>query len=244
MRDNQIPGPNYNVVVPINDNRLVSQPAICANLASRCDVFCKERPQTIGGSIWDARKSDTANAFRFFCDNRNILDRDGNEHLIVRTTAPLSRSFATDVRLINLHRPHQSFTTRTNHCASEPMKPLPGRVVAAKSKKSLQTKRVRPIFLVGNVPHRLKPDSQRFSSLMENSPGGYRNLGSTLLAKEQATRHFPSAASTAFRALETIRPSKGSQVSGACFFRGEAVPEFRQSSRVVFHTRTLHVVGG
>ena len=244
MRDNQFPGLNYNVIIPINDNRLVSQPAICAYLASRCDVFFKKRPQSIGGSIRDARKPDAAHTFRFSCENRDILYGDGHEHLVICTTAPLSRSFAADVRLINLHRPHQSFALRTHHCASEPVKPLPGRVVAPKPKNSLQTERVRPIFLVGNMPHRLKPHSQRLSSLMEDCPGGYRNLVSTLLAKEQATRHFPFAASAAFGALESIGPSEGSQISGACFFRGEAVPEFRQSARVVFHARTLQVVGG
>ena len=79
---------------------------------------------------------------------------------------------------------------------------------------------------------------------MEDGPGGYRNLASTLLAKEQATRHFPSAASAAFGALEPIGPSEGSQISDACFLGGEAVPEFRQIARVVFHAPTLQVVGG
>lgn len=78
---------------------------------------------------------------------------------------------------------------------------------------------------------------------MKDGPGGYRKLVSTLFAKEKTTRHFPSATS-AFGALKSIGPSEGSQVSDACFFRGKAVPEFRQIARVVFHARTLQVVGG
>ena len=244
MSDNQFPGFNNNVIVPVNDNRLVSQPAICAHLASRCYVFRKKRPQGICRSIWDARKPDSANTFRLSCKNRNIFDSNSHDYLIIRSTAPLSRSFAADVRLINLHRSQQLFAPGTHHCTPEPVKPLPGSVVAAKPKNSLQTECVCPIFLIGNMPHSLKPQPQRLSSLMEDGSGSYRDLVSTLLAKGRSPGHLPPAGSATFGALKTIRPSKGSQVSDACFFRGEAVPEFRQSARIVFHTQILHVVFG
>jgi hypothetical protein len=106
----------------------------------------------------------------------------------------------------------------------------------------LQTERVRSIFLVGNMPHRLKPHLQRLAGLMEDSPRGYRSLLSTLLAKKQSTRHFPSVASAALRTFKPIRPSEGDQVGGASFFCSKTVSEFRQSTRVVFHDHTLQVV--
>jgi hypothetical protein len=244
MRDHQFLGLDYNMVEPISCNRAVSQPAICAHLASRGDVFFKERPKSISGSIRNPRQPDAPHTFRLSCKNRNILDGDCYEHFVICTTAPLARSFATDVSFVNLHDPHQAFAFRTYHCASESVKPLPSCVVAAKPQNSLQTERVRSIFLVGNMPHRFKPHSQRLSSLMENSPRSNRNLAPTILTQEQAARHFPSAASAAFDASEPIRPSEGGQVCGASFFRGKAVPEFRQIARVVFHTRILHVGGG
>src|SRR4030042_2156130 len=143
MRDHQFSGLDYNVVEPISCKRAVSQPAICAHLASRGDVFFKERPQSISGSIRNPRQPDAPHTFRLSRENRNILDGDGHEHFVISTTAPLARSFAADVSLINLHDPHPAFPPRTYHCASEPVKPLPSRVVAATPQNSLQTERVR-----------------------------------------------------------------------------------------------------
>ena len=102
--------------------------------------------------------------------------------------------------LIHFNHATQSLASGPDHGSTQSMQHRPGYLVATQTQDALQAECCDDLFLIGDVPHRRKPASQRRSSLVENGTGGDRALMSAI-----ATNKAPTTRAIRFIDHATLR---------------------------------------
>lgn len=98
------------------------------------------------------------------------LYHNNDQRLTRCSSTPLPWFFTTHVYLIYLNRSRQTISSRSHHRAPELVQPRPCSLIAAQIKNTLQSQRVRSIFLTGQMPDSVKPEAQRFFGVLKMVP--------------------------------------------------------------------------
>ena len=111
----------------------------------------------------------------------------------------------------------------------------PGRLVAAQTEHTLQSKRTDPKLLVGHVPGRRQPHPQWRTRLVEDSPSRHRPLVGAVAAHQAgSTRAVRFTSYPTGRTNETTRPAQLPQIGQTSLFAGEPVQKLVPVARIVF----------
>ena len=148
---------------------------------------------------------------------------------------PFSRCFSPNVCFINLNESRELLATGAYHGSAKPVQPFPCGMVAAQAQDTLQSQRIRPVFLTRDMPHGLKPKLQGLAGLVENRSGCYRCLHIACGAAILASPGCPGFNMAAVGALETIRPSQVVQICPAGLLGRKLLGKFRQGVWIIFH---------
>jgi hypothetical protein len=119
----------------------------------------------------------------------------------------------------------------------------PGRFVTAQFQLTLEQKRRNPTFIRRHQVRCPKPQHQRYSGVVENSPRCQRYLMPARCALPES-RHDVRTLVPAPRTLKSVRPTTGGQILLTGLFANELSLEFAQTmwKRRPRHLLTLYVV--
>ena len=242
MSNCQILGTDNNMLISHSRNRLITAPTISTNTTTCVYMRSYELIKNNSRSIRYMLKTNSPYSLACCGYLALILNSNYYQSLIFSTATLLARTFAANVSLVDFNGSGQVVTIWPYHCASQSMQPSPSRVIAAQIQSSLQAQRIGSVFLVCNVPHRLKPKAQRFSRIVKKSAGSYRGLAITLTALKQSSRSTTHFLTTAYRALKSVRPAQGNEIVNTRLLCREALSEFSEVLWEILHTPILHIV--
>ena len=215
----------------------IASPSIRVDNAARLDTvldgpfqaWCRPIPYTP-----EADAPDLA-----FCR----LDHDNNQHFPRRPSTALARLFSSYVRFVHLNGARQTVSSWPHHRPPQLVQPRPCYVIAAHTKHTLQSQRVRAIFLAGQVPDGTKPEAERLLGVLKDSPGYDRCPVPAVDTLEQRSPYRPSFFMAAPRATKSVRPAHLIQIVSARFFPRKTGLEFHQTSRIVLHDSIYYRLG-
>jgi hypothetical protein len=230
---------NFMVIIPFTQ-WLIPNPTVCSNASARLNMRTYETNKTLRGGIRNTHKPDPTDPFATLVFVIGfVFHGDYNKTLVFSTAATLAGPFAAYICFIHLHLSIQIIAIWSNHGSPQPVKPVPGRMITSKSKYSLEAQGIGAIFLACNMPHSLKPQSQRFSAVVEDGTGRDGSLMSTFLALKKPSFGLPCLIMFTFWTAKTIGPAQGHQVLNAGGLRNESVLEFHERPGVIFHSPKL-----
>ena len=99
---------------------------------------------------------------------------------------------AANVYIIKLHNALQLIASWPHHGSAQLVEKIPRRPVAPQAQYSLQPQGACPIFLAGDLPHRLKPKAQWQVRVHEQRAGRDRSLVITRATVVQSSRCHPN----------------------------------------------------
>src|SRR5208337_2625406 len=141
-------------------------------------------------------------------------DRDNG--LGLGLPAALASFHTADIGLVHLYRATERVPSGADHRPAQLVQPGPGRLVAAEAENTLQPQSADAVLLVGDVPHRHEPGSQRLAGVLKDRPGGQRRLPLATTAVQQPPRRRPRfTGPPATRADEPAWPAQASDVVAA-----------------------------
>ena len=163
----------------------VGAQTICLNGASVVNYISNETLKACPTQVRDMPQSDAPNSV--------MLYLDGNHHnrLFDRFAAFGAVFLPSNIAFVNLHASTQPIPAGTHHRPAKLLKPGPGRGVAFQIQHSLEPKRVGPILLSGQLPHRQEPDLQGFARALEKRSGSQSRLRMTVGAKQYIASSMP-----------------------------------------------------
>ncbi len=210
---------------------IVTSPAVGTHFGTTLHYLANEWYQALRRKVGYALHSDAS------VSNRLVdFQSNNNDTFSFGPSASFSSFvFTANKCLIYLYNAMKLVATRPNHCPSHFMKPTPCRLVASKSKHSLETQSVPTELLAGNVPNGLEPQSKRFSCPVEYRPSKNRCLLFAFGTTNQPFCHLPAFCSIASMASETIRPAKLLKIFHAFLFPRKPLIKFLHGPWVV-HT--------
>jgi hypothetical protein len=112
-------------------------------------------------------------------------------------------------------------------------------VIAAQVQNPLQAQGTGSVFLAGDVPHRLEPESQGLVRIGEQCPRRNRNVPLTGLATEHAPLHFPKRPTATLWARPSFRPAQLDKVVATRILGTKLITEFQNVFWVCDHAQTL-----
>lgn len=183
-----------------------------------------------------------------------LFHSDDNYCFLDGLTANYASFLSSHKTLVDLDAPRKALSARTDHCPSKFVKPRPSSCVALHPQHSLQAKRVRPILLGGDLPHRQEPDPQWLPSTLEDGASCQPRLGSAVTTQQDTSPGAPRCTGLATcTAEELIGPPDTLQVTPTILLPGEELVEFdnvpwvvnpgaRQRASVLGHG--LMILGG
>jgi len=148
--------------------------------------FFDEGDQTFCGSIWYPLHPNPSDAFAIRLSSHN------NQGFLFRLAASDASFRSAQIGFVHLHHPRQSVASRPHHRAPQLMQPSPGRLIATQSQDALQAECTPPRLLAGQMPHCLKPVSQRFPRALKNRARDQRGLSLACRTSEQTPRRHPA----------------------------------------------------
>src|SRR4030095_1598745 len=169
-------------------------------------------------------------------------DKSGSPPLELTTSAQ-TRLGTTNPGLINLYLSTQRRACRVNHSSAPRVEHTPGRFVTAQFQRTLEQKRRNPTFIGRHQVRRPKPQQQRYSGIVENSPRCQRYLMPARCALPES-RHDVRTQVPAPRTFKSVRPTTDGQILLTGLFASELSLEFAQTmwKRRPRHILTLYVV--
>ena len=136
--------------------------------------------------------------------------------------------------LIHFNHATQSLASGPDHGSTQSMQHRPGCLVATQIQDALQAECCDALFLIGDVPHRRKPASQRRSSLVENGTGGDRALMSAIATnKAPTTRAIRFIDHATLRTTKSVRPPNTFQIPDARIVIGKPIEELLPGPGVI-----------
>lgn len=215
----------------------VSLPAICHYFTTWVNAFLYRMIQTISRSIRYTFKPYTT-------DTRTInLCCNYNQKLTFGTSSTFTCSFASNISLVNLNYSRNTVTTGTKHCMSNPVHPFPSRMITTYAQGSLKPQCTNTMFLVCYIPHCLKPQLQRFPSILKYCSCGYRSPEIAIFTFIQLVIYNPCLFMFTTGTLESIRPSNAKKIFTTCLFRIKSFLKFYDIFRVFSHTHIYYILG-
>jgi len=239
----------HNMLVAHHLYPVITGPAIRSDLGSDLHVISDETPKACCRKVRNSCHSDspwtTASHFCGNCDDRFAF----------RTSAPNLRPNSTNVCFVDFNHFGQLAPPGTNHCTAKFVKPIPSRIVAAKTKNPLQSEGAGPMFLARHKPHCKKPSPKRLMTSVKERSGNNGSLTFTSSAKEKAAPHqrWNISLISTTGANKTFLPVKLRYVFKASIFATEPFIKFLKGSRVInardrvpflVHAHILHLVVG
>jgi hypothetical protein len=89
--------------------------------------------------------------------------------------------------------------------------------------------------LVGDIPHRHEPHSQRLSGVLKDRSGRQRRLPLAATAVQQPPRRHPRLADPpAVRAYESARPAQAPDIFAACSIATKPLVNLLKRPRVIY----------
>lgn len=123
------------------------------------------------------------------------------------------------------------------------MQPRPCYVIATQTKHMLQSQRVRPIFLTGQVPDGTKPETERLLGVLKDDSRYDKRSVTAFGTLEERSSYWPSFFMAATRTSKAVWPTQPKKVIPARFFRRKTGLEFHECSGVVLHIPVYHRFG-
>jgi len=224
-------------IIPLKENELmdvtfgfqwfVAQPCIGAYDTTAFYAVLDKRNQAVGRCIWYGAHSDSTNSFPVF------LSGNYNQCLTFRLTASDAFFWAAKIGFVNLNSSNKTVAPRSNHCASQFVKPSPCSLVATQTQDTLEPERISAGFLTRYKPHSLKPSTQWLPRSLKDCTGGSRCLPLASCASQKASGGCPSFISTTTRAAKAIGPPKALQIVNARFFGRKPTVKFLKRPRII-----------
>ena len=228
---------NYFANVAMSAYSIVTLPAIGLDNTTRFYVILNSILQALSRGIRYSLKTNSSNFPTVFlrCNN--------NKFFVFCTTTTFTRFFPANKSFVYFDSATESITTWTHHRTTQFVEPRPSCSVTAKTKCSLQTQSVGPIFSIRNMPNRIKPNLQRLFDVLKNCTGEKRSLHSTLIAVVKIAISKPSFLVSTLWASKPFRPTQFQKVLAAGFLGREIIFKFQQVFGVIIHDEDiLHVV--
>jgi len=229
---------NHRVSIPPRHQSIVPVPSISFDFTPRSHHGFKRWDQRLPRGVGDMTHADPSDLVA-----RLKLDRQQHQCLPLRSSAPFAGLFPTHIALVGLHNTVQTISSRTNHCPPQLMQPCPCCLVATQPQKSLNRQGACPVLLVGDMPHRAKPQRQRQSAALKDRSHRHRRLSPTSPAEPQPTGHPPCFRVATARTSEAVRPAQRLQVQPTSLLRRKLMLKLHQRPRICFHIRKHYPLG-
>ena len=200
------------MLIPNIRNRRIPAPTISPN-ATACVYVCFYKSlKTLSRSIGNKLKANSADTLAVCRCRIFIFNRNCHQCFIFSAASPFSGTFTSNGGLIDFNDPREIITPRPYHCASQFMQSSPICMIASQPKNPLQPQIIGPVFLIGNMPHCLKPEAQGLSRPMEKSTGCHRRLARTVFALKQPSRCSSHFLFAVYRAFKSFRPAQVNEI--------------------------------
>jgi len=239
----------HSMFVPHHLYTVIPRPAIRSKNGSSLHIIFDESPKTwrrqVGNLCHTNSTRATTTHFRSYC----------NDRLPFSTPATDLRPNPPDVCFVNFNLSGQLIPSGAHHCTAQFVKPIPGSIIAAKTKDPLQSKSTGSMFLTRDKPHGKEPSPKRFVTPMKQSSSGDGRLAFAFPTEEKTTPHqewlisfFPTTGTS-----EAFRPSKFRDILKASVFAGKPFIKILKCFRIIyarnrmpwlFYEHMLHLVAG
>jgi hypothetical protein len=223
---------NHDVPISLRFQLIVAAPAVSPDLAPRYDHAFQGWNQRSSGGVGNMTHTDPPDLL-----TRLKLDRQQHQGLPLCSPTPFPRLFAAHIALVGFHETGQAITSRTHHGPPQLLQPCPRRLVTTQPQESLDRQSAGPVLLVGDLPHRPKPQRQGKSAAIKDRSRRHGRLPPTPPAKPQPTAHPPRARATTSGTAKAIRPSQSLQILPARLFCRKSSLKLHQRPRIRFHIR-------
>lgn len=222
------------VVVAKRPKAIVAPPPIGQHLRSGLDHALNEIFQALRGIARNLLESYPARP-------RSPYFYGRHEHGLrpVGTKATTASLTASDNELIDFHLPGQKFASRSYHGATQFVKAVPSRLVAAQPKNSLQSQGADPALLACDPPDCPKPESKGKATALENGACRDRDIPPASPTVPEAAACFPSLVMGAAWASEPRRPANPGEIILAGLVGSKPMFEFEQGSWIKLRHRHI-----
>src|SRR5271165_2010892 len=198
------------MLVPGGGQPGIPTPAVGVDRSARHRGGLNEGQQACARHVLDAAKTNPADAIAI------LFGGDRDNGLGLGLPAALASFHTADIGLVHLYRAAERVPSGADHRPAQLVQPGPGRLVAAEAENTLQPQSADAVLLVGDIPHRHEPHSQRLSGVLKDCPGRQRRLPLAPLAVQQPPRRHPRLARPpAMRAYEPTRPAQAPDIFAA-----------------------------
>src|SRR5271157_52540 len=198
------------MLVPGGGQPGIPTPAVGVDRSARHRGGLNEGQQACARHVLDAAKTNPADAIAI------LFGGDRDNGLGLGLSAALASFHTADIGLVHLYRAAERVPSGADHRPAQLVQPGPGRLVAAEAENTLQPQSADAVLLVGDIPHRHEPHSQRLSGVLKDCPGRQRRLPLAPSAVQQPPRRHPRLARPpAMRAYEPTRPAQAPDIFAA-----------------------------
>jgi len=207
----------------------ITCPIISANQAARLHGFLDRLRETLCRSIGHPHQPNSPNMpFVFLgCDHHQSLSR--------RAAATLTRLFTADIGFINLNDTRQTVTAWSNPGYSQLLKPDPYSFITWQPKDFLKSQRADAGFLAGHMPDGPKPQTQRFSGVLENGACGDRDLIIAMTTAIKASLGSPGFTIATPWTRKPFWPPQLKQIPAAGLFGSKPLLELQNGAGIIFN---------
>src|SRR6516225_5648262 len=213
--------------------RLVSEPTVGVDHASRFHRILDEGNQTPGRGVGNPLQANAADTSSIF------LSRNPNQGFLFGS--PTAHAFlqSAQIGFIDLHCPGQPITARPDHRPTELVKPSPSLFVTPQAQDPLQTQGAGAVLLGGHPPHSPKPQSQRAPRVLEDRPGGDRGLMTARPTLQKHAPQRPVLLPSTPRTAKPVGPPEAEKILAASLLGGKPLLQPSQVTWVVFHSAAI-----
>ena len=136
MSDDKFGRANDNVPVACGGQRIIPSPAVCSNQTPVSDMRSDKADQALRRSVRNMLKTDSTHSL----SRRSsfVLNGDHHQSFVFSATAAFTRTLASNVRFIHFDGSTKTIASGSNHSPPQPVQPFPRRMIATKTKNSLQ----------------------------------------------------------------------------------------------------------
>ena len=229
---------NNSMLITSRRQLAISIPTISMYFAISFNALFNRWYQTLSRSIFDLMQADASWVFAF------IFNRNYNQGFALSSSTPFSRTWASNIGFIHLHRTHQAVATGTDHRNTQFMQQSPCCFVSIQSQNLLKSQGTDPMFLADHLPYSSKPQTQWYSRIFKDRARRNRNSIFTLTASIQSVFHKPAFWVTTAWTDKSIWPSHLIKILSTRFFSRKALFRLKHRLRVVFHNPHILYIGG
>ena len=230
--------PNHDVPISLRLQLIVAAPAVSPDFTPLCDHAFQGWNQRSSGGIGNMTHTDPSDLL-----TRLKLDRQQHQGLPLCSPTPFPRLFATHIALAGFHDTCQAIASGTYHGPPQLVQPCPRRLVTTQPQESLDRQGAGPVLLVGDMPHRPKPQRQGKSTAIKDRSRRHGRLPPTPPAKPQPSAHLPCVGAATPGTSKAIRPSQLLQIQPARLLCRKPLLKRHHRPRILLHIRPYYPLG-